>query len=160
MEKFEKDLLEKKIDNYKQNLEKKEKYDRYCLHLNKYKDKTFFLNLSNTIIAAIENNIEDFTSKDLEDLLRRSVKTELTRVKIYLAKKIENFAKCLDIYLTEFKGEEQTILTYNFIIGELNRFSQDAIQYQKIKEKILEKITEIAALSIEKLVELTENYFN
>ena len=160
MEKFEKDLLEKKIDNYKQNLEKKEKYDRYCLHLNKYKDKTFFLNLSNTIIAAIENNIKDFTSKDLEDFLRRSVKTELTRVKIYLAKKIENFAGCLDIYLTEFKGEEQIILTYNFIIGELNRFSQDAIQYQKIKEKILEKITEIAALSIEKLVELTENYFN
>ena len=160
MEKFEQDLLEKKIDNYKQNLEKKEKYDRYCLHLTKYKDKTYFLNLSNTIIAAIENNIQDFSSKDIEDLLRRVIKTGLTKVKIYLAKKLENFEKCLEIYLTEFKGEEQIILTYNFITDELNRFKQDAIQYQKIKEKILAKITEIAALSIYKLVELTENYFN
>ena len=160
MEKFEQDLLEKKIDNYKQNYEKKEKYDRYCLHLNKYKDKTFFLNLTNTIIAAIENNIEDFSSKDIEDLLKRSIKTGLTKVKIYLAKKIENFEKCLDIYLTEFKGEEQIILTFNFITDELNRYKQDAIQYQKLKEKILAKITEIAALSIYKLVELTDNYFN
>ena len=160
MEKFEQDLLKKKIENYKQNYDKKEKYDRYCLHLNKYKDKTYFLNLTNTIIAAIENNIEDFSSKDIEDLLRRSIKTGLTKVKIYLAKKLENFEKCLDIYLTEFKGEEQIILTFNFITDELNNYKQDAIQYQKVKEKILEKITEIAALSIYKLVELTDNYFN
>ena len=160
MERFEKNILEKYIDNYKQNLELKEKYDRYCLHLNKYKDKTFFLNLSNTIMAAIENNNEILSTKDLESLLRRTEKTGLTKVKIYLAKKLGNFSKCLDIYLKEFKGEEQTILTYNFILGELNKFKEDEIQYHKVKEDILAKITEIAALSIDRLIELTENYFD
>ena len=58
------------------------------------------------------------SSKDLESLLRRTEKTGLTKVKIYLAKKLGNFSTCLEIYLKEYKGEEQTILTYNFIIGE------------------------------------------
>ena len=160
IEKFEQNLLNKKIENYKQNLELKEKYDRYCMHLNKYKDKTYFLNLSNTIMAAIENNSDIFSTRDLEDLLRRTDKTELTKVKIYLAKKIGNFAKTLDIYLKEFKGEEQIILTYNFINGEMAKFKEDKIQYNKIKEFILERITEIAALSIDRIIELTDNYFD
>ena len=160
IEKFENDLLSKKIENYKQNLELKEKYDRYCMHLNKYKDKTYLLYLSNTIMAAIENNSNIFTTKNLEDILRRTEKTELTKVKIYLAKKIKNFGKCLDIYLKEFKGEEQTILTYNFILSELDDVKDDKIEYPKKKEEILTRITEISSLSIERLIELTEKYFD
>ena len=160
IEKFEQNLLAKKIDNYIQNLELKDKYDRYCMHLNKYKEKTFYLNLSNTIIAAIENNNDFFSIKDLRDLLRRTDKTELTKVKIYLAKKIGDFEKCLDIYIKEFKGEEQIELIYNFIKEELVKFNDDKIQYQKIKEYILERITELAALSIVRIIELTDNYYD
>ena len=111
-------------------------------------------------MAAIENNNDIFSEKNLEDLLEKTAKTALTRVKIYLSNKIGNFKKCLDIYLKEFKGEEQIILTYDYINGELVKFKNDKIQYQKIKEYILERITEIASLSIERLMELTDNYFN
>ena len=160
IQKFEQDLLNKKIDNYKQNLELKEKYDRYCMHLLKYKDKTFFLNLSNIIMAAIDNNMENFSTKDLENLLYKTEKTNLTKVKVYLAKKLGNFGKCLDVYLKEFKGEEQIFLIYNFIHGELNKYDDDKIMYQKIKDEILSRITEIAALNIDKVIELTEKYYN
>ena len=157
---FERNLLNKNIDNYEQNLELKEKYDRYCMHLKKYEDKTYIMKLINIIIAAIENNNKLFSKQKLETLLSWAENTNLIKVKVYLANKIGDFLKCLDIYLKEFKGEEQIILIYNFINSELIKYKEDKIKYEKIKGNILERITEIASLSIEKIIELTENYFN
>ena len=68
--------------------------------------------------------------------------------------------KCLNIYLKEFKGEEQIILMYNFITGELIKNIKDNTKYCKIKEYILQRITEITSLSLEKVIDLTDNYFN
>ena len=160
IERLEWNLLYKNKENYDQNLELKEKYDKYCLHLRKYEDKTYFVNLTNTIMAAIENNSQLFSELDLKTLLEWTENTNLIKVKVYLGKKMGNFLKCLDIYLKEFKGEEQIILMYNFITSELIKNIKDKTKYGKIKEYILQRITEITSLSLEKVIELTENYFN
>ena len=133
IERLEWNLLYKNKENYDQNLELKEKYDKYCLHLRKFEDKTYFVNLTNTIMAAIENNSQLFSELDLKTLLEWTENTNLIKVKVYLAKKMGNFLKCLDIYLKEFNGEEQIILIYYFITSELIKYRQDKIKSKKIK---------------------------
>ena len=129
------------------------------MHLNRYKDNMYFINLSNIIMGAIENNFKIFTNSDLEDLLKKVEKTELTKVKIYLSQKTENYTKCLDLYLNECKGEEQIIILYDFIYGQLAKLKEDQKKYAKFKNDILSRVTEISALSIDKLIELTDNLF-
>ena len=48
---------------------------------------------------------------------------------------------------------------YNFMTSELIKNIKDKTKYGKIKEYILQRITEITSLSLEKVIELTENYF-
>ena len=158
-EQMEKEIVEQKGDDYKNYTELKDKYDRYCMHLNRYKDKMYYMNLSNIIMGAIENNFKIFTNSDLEDLLKKVEKTELTKVKIYLSQKTENYTKCLDLYLNECKGEEQIIILYDFIYGQLAKLKEDQKKYVKFKNDILSRVTEISALSIDKLIELTDNLF-
>ena len=147
-------------ENYIQYTELKDKYDRYSMHINRYKEKMYLLNLSKIIMAAIENNLKLFSNKDLEDLLKKAEKTELTRLKIYLAKKVENFSKCLDIYLTEYSGEEQIIILYDFIYSELTKLKMDQEKYVKFKDDILSRVTELSSLSIDKIIELTDKLFD
>ena len=159
-EEMEKEIVEQKGENYKQYTELKDKYDRYCMHINRYKEKMYFLNLSKIIMAAIENNLKIFSNKDLENLLKKAEKTELTKLKIYLAQKVENFSKCLDIYLTEYSGEEQIIILYDFIYAELTKLKLDQNKYIKFKDEILSRVTELSSISIDKLIELTDCLFD
>ena len=159
-EEMEKEIVEQKGENYIQYTELKDKYDRYSMHINRYKEKMYLLNLSKIIMAAIENNLKLFSNKDLEDLLKKAEKTELTRLKIYLAKKVENFSKCLDIYLTEYSGEEQIIILYDFIYSELTKLKMDQEKYVKFKDDILSRVTELSSLSIDKIIELTDKLFD
>ena len=159
-EEIEQEIIEKKGDNYINYTEMKYKYDRYCMHLKRYKDNNYILILSNVIMAAIENNNDIFTIKDLENILKQAEKTNLSKVKIYLAQKIGNFAKCLDFYLTEFKGEEQIIVLYNYIYSELSRLKDDPKNYSKFKDDILSRVTQISSLSIDSLIQLTDIKFD
>ena len=158
-EEMEKEIIEQKGDNYIKNTELKDKYDRYCMHLNRYKENNYIINLANIVIAAIDNNFEIFTNEDLENILKKAEKTELKRLKIYLAQKLENYAKCLDFYLSEYKGEEQIIMLYNFINNELTKLKDDQKKYIKFKDDILSRVTEISSLSIDNLIDLTDKYF-
>ena len=158
-EQMEKEVIEQKGDNYIKNTELKDKYDRFCQHLNRYKGKMFITNLSYTIMAAIENNIKLFSTDDLKNLLKKVEKTELTRLKIYLAEFLEDFSKCLDIYLTEVKGEEQLISLYTYIDLKIKKLKNDLKKYAKFKNDILSRVTEISSLSIDKLIDLTDNLF-
>jgi hypothetical protein len=99
MENREQEIIDKRGENYIKYAEEKDKYDRYCMHLNRYKEQKFISNLSNIIIAAIDNNLKFFSKDDLQELLKETDKTELKTVKIYLAKNLGNFAKILDVYL-------------------------------------------------------------
>ena len=158
-QKMEQEIIEKKGDNYIKNTEIKEIYDRFCLHLQRYRDKKYILNISNIVMAAIENNIELFTQKDLEDLLKNIEKTELIKLKIYLGKKTENYAKCLDVCINEHKGDERIIALEDFIYMQLLDLKNDKKKYAKFKNDILSRVTEIASLSIDKLIDLTDNLF-
>ena len=158
-EQMEKEVIQQKGDNYIKNTELKDKYDRFCLHLNRYKGKMFLTNLSYTIMAAIENNIKIFSTDDLKNLMKKAEKTELTRLKIYLAELLEDFTKCLDIYLTEVKGEEQLITLYTYIELKIKELKDDQKKYAKFKNDILSRVTEISSLSIEKVIDLTDNLF-
>ena len=80
MENREQDLIDKKGENYIKYAEEKDKYDRYCMHLNRYKEQKFISNLSNIIIAAVDNNLKFFTKDDLQELLKETDKTELKTV--------------------------------------------------------------------------------
>ena len=159
-EEMEKEVIEQKGDNYINNTELKDKYDRYCLHLNRYKENNYIITLANIVIAAIDNNIEIFTKEDIENLLKKAEKTDLTRLKLYLAQKLENYAKCLDVYLNEYKGEEQIIILYNYINNELSKLKDDQKKYAKFKNDILSRVTEISSLSIDNLIDLTDKYFD
>ena len=158
-EQIEQEIIEKKGDNYIKYTEMKDKYDRYCMHLKRYKENNYILNLTNIIMAAIDNNNDIFSQEDLENILKKAEKTNLSKVKIYLAKKIGNFSKCLDFYLNEFSGEEQIIMIYNFIYNELSKLKDDQQKYAKYKDEILIRITQIASLSIEHLIKLTDIIF-
>ena len=158
-EEIEKEVIEQKGDNYIKNTELKDKYDKFCLHLNRYKGKMFIPNLSNTIMAAIENNIKIFSMDDLKNLLLKVEKTELTRLKIYLAELLEDYSKCLEIYLNEVKGEEQIITLYTFIELKIKKLKDDQKKYAKFKNDILSRVTEISSLSIDNLIELTDKLF-
>jgi hypothetical protein len=158
-EKIEQEIIEKKGENYAKLIEMKDKYDRYCMHLKRYKENNYNLNLPNIIMAAIENNNELFSKEDLENILKKTEKTNLTKLKIYLAHKLDNFAKCLDLYLKEFTGEEKIIMTFNFIYGELLKVKNDEKKYGKYKDDILSRVTQLSSLSIDELINLTDNIF-
>ena len=158
-EKMEKEIIDQKGDFYVKNTEIKEKYDRFCLHLNRYKDRKYILNISNIVMAAIENNIELFSQKDLEDLLQNIEKTELIKLKIYLGKKTENYAKCLDVCINEHKEDERIFALEDLIYIQLSDLKNDQKKYAKFKNDILSRVTEIASLSIDKLIKLTNNLF-
>ena len=156
----EQEIIEQKGENYIKYTETKDKYDRYCMHLNRYKDTKYISNLSNIIMAAIENNYTYFSETDLNELVLEIDKTEFIKVKIYLNRKLGRFEKCLDVYLDEFKGQEKIILLYHFINEELSKLKNDTKKYNKFKNDILSRITKIASLSISNLIELTENWFD
>ena len=167
-----------KIDNNLNKVENEElkyKFDKYCLHLSRYKDKKYIEKLSKIIIAAIDKNSESsqldnnngdsskyLDNEDLKKLLKEIEKTKLKEVKIYLAHKIGDFSKCLDIFLTEFKEQNQIILLNSFINKELSELKNENNneKLNKYKNEILKRVSEISSTSIEILIELTETWFD
>lgn len=156
---IEQEVIGKKGKDCEKYTELKDKYDRYCMHLRRYKENNYILNLPNIIMASIENNNELFSNEDLESILRHSEKTNLTKVKIYLAQKLDNFGKCLDIYLREFKGEERKIMAFNFIYSEFSKVKNNENKYERYKDILLLRVTPISVLSIDELINLTDNIF-
>ena len=61
------------------------------MHLRKYEDKAYFVNLTNTMMAAIENNSQWFSEKDLETLLGWTEDINLIKVKVIWPKKWDTF---------------------------------------------------------------------
>mgnify|MGYP006988910064 CR=1 FL=1 len=104
MEKREQELIDKRGENYIKYEEEKDKYDRYCMHLNRYKEQKFIFNLSNVIIAAIDNNLQFFSKDDLQELLIEADKTKLKTVKISSPYTLE-------------KQQQKTVPRFLIIIG-------------------------------------------
>ena len=159
MENREQEIIDKRGENYIKYAEEKDKYDRYCMHLNRYKEQKFITNMSNIIIAAVDNNLKFFSKDDLQELLKETDKTELKTVKIYLAKNLGNFAKILDVYLTEYNDQEKIIYLEQFINKQFEELKYDQNEFNKFKNDILSRATQIASLSIDNIIELTEKWF-
>jgi len=159
MENREQVIIDKRGENYNKYAEEKDKYDRYCMHLNRYKEQNFISNLSNVIMAAVDNNLKFFSKEDLQELLKETDKTELKTVKIYLAKSLGDFAKCLDVYLNEYNKQERFIHLKEFINNQFEKLKTNKNEFNTFKNDVLSRATQIASLSIYNIIELTEKWF-
>lgn len=138
--------------------------DRFQCHAQLLKSNSSHLNQLSTKMIAMLNSITDLTEKERERFIKISESSLYLLVRIHLEKMKGNFLICLDLYMRCDLEEKETKL-FDFIDCVLEKFSNkdDDPKTQKLlkafEAKILECSKELAELSFEKLVKLTNKWF-
>lgn len=140
--------------------ERKEENDVFLLHDHSKNLDDHILYLSNLILNMLKKREKDINIEDIRELLTKCSKTEFVLVTVYFLNKLGNYSQSLHIFLNDNKIINRTQKTFEFIESTLTSLAQnhdDKIDY--FKNEILENLTEIGKLSINKVTELASKWF-
>jgi WD40 repeat protein len=120
----------------------------------------FIENMSNTLIEMIDAR-NDLDKNDIFTLLSASELSPFVMVKIHLLKLSKSYKRCLEVFLTvdsHINNKQDKVFEWiDETFKELNE--EDPINFDSLKEEVLNKLHILADLSIDNVTKLVENWF-
>ena len=143
---------------------------KYLLNFQSYRREeknlnniTSYIEEMSEILKEMIDSREDLDKYDYQSLLGVAEISPFVLVKIHLLKKSKNYKRCLDVFLNnETLINEKTKQLFDWIhktLKELNLAENESDNFENLREEVLNKLPDLADLSIEKVTELVENWF-
>ncbi len=115
------------------------------------------------ILREMIDSRDDFDKNDLQSLLGVAELSPFVLVKIHLLKKIKNYKRCLEVFLkndSSIKDKAKQLFEWiNETLKELYDIDNEIDQFENLKEEVLNRLPDLADLSIERVTELVEKWF-
>lgn len=115
------------------------------------------------ILKEMIDSREDFDKYDYQSLLGVAEISPFVVVKIHLLKKTKNYKRCLEVFLKSdnlIKDKARQLFEWiDDTLKELNDIDNEIDNFENLKEEVLNKLPDLADLSIDKVTELVEKWF-
>ena len=155
------------ILNVEINLEKELKLEAICFILKNYKE--FVKQINNQEVKNLTNNLikqfgkeTDFTEDNFKTILY-SINDELfNELKLFLYDKIDYFEDCLKLYLDKKLNISERIRKtklYKWLDDKIKLYKIGTDKYEKLIEIIKENSYQLASLSLDNFIKLSEKIF-
>ena len=132
-------------------------------------DETNLNNISNYIekmsdtLKEMIDAREDLEKYDFQSLLGVAELSPFVLVKIHLLKKSKNYKRCLEVFLKNdnfIKDKAKQLFDWiDETLKELCDVDNEIDHFDNLKEEVLNKLPDLADISIEKVTELVESWF-
>lgn len=105
---------------------------------------------------------KDLDMMDLNNLLHEADLSSFILVKIYLLKKVKNYARCLnEFFQNDSYIKKKDNLIFAWIDDTLRELTDiDVYNFDRLKDEVLNKLPDLADISIDNVTQLVENWFN
>jgi hypothetical protein len=115
---------------------------------------------SNTIIEMIDSR-QDLDKNDYYQLQSSSELSPFIMVKIHLLKKNKSYKRCLDVFLqSDCHIKDKEVKLFDWINDTFHElYEEDYVNFDALKEEVLNKLHILADISIGNVTVLVENWF-
>ena len=115
------------------------------------------------ILKEMIDSKDDFDKNDFQVLLGVAEVSPFVLVKIHLLKKSKNYKRCLDVFLKNdslIKDKAKQLFDWiDDTLKELDDLDNNIDQFENLKDEVLNRLPDLADLSIDKVTELVEKWF-
>lgn len=132
----------------------------FSIHKTTYDDLDQISLLSLELIDMMESR-DDLENEDLISILIKSELSPYVNFTLYLLNKIGKYNECLQMFINDTRIDNRIERTFDWIEETLMiLYSDNKKDYESLQAKILDYLSTLADLSIDKLTDLITTWFN